>query len=55
MTLGVSAWFRSILCLVSTMVNRHRVWCSINCLGDMVRSTLVGVDSGLSSMGLRPN
>ena len=46
MTLGVSAWFGSILDLVLTMVNRHRVWCSINSRGDMVRSTLVGVDGG---------
>ena len=28
---------------------------SINCRGDMVRSTLVGVDGGLSGMGHRPN
>ena len=55
MTLGVSAWFGSILDLVLTMVNRHRVWCSINCRGDMVRSTLVGVDSRLGSMGHRPS
>ena len=55
MTLGVSAWFGSILDLVLTMVNRHRVWCSINCRGDMVRSTLVGVDGGLGSMGHRPS
>ena len=55
MTLGVSAWFGSILFLVSTMVNRHRVWCSINCRGDMVRSTLVGVNGGLGRIGLRPN
>ena len=40
MTLGVSAWFGSILCLVLTLVNRHRVWYSIGCRGDMVRSTL---------------
>ena len=40
MTSGVSAWFGSILCLVSTMVNRHCVWCSIGYRGDMVRSTL---------------
>ena len=53
MTLGVSAWFGSIPsvdfgksapCLVS-----------INFRGDMVRSTLVGVDGGLSGMGHRPN
>ena len=55
MTLGVSACFGSILCLVLTLVNPHRVWCSIGCRGDMVRSTLVGVDGGLGSMGLRPN
>ena len=55
MTLGVSAWFGSILDLVLTMVNRHRVWCLINCRGDMVRSTLVGVDGGPSSMGHRPS
>ena len=55
MTLGVSAWFGSILDLVLTMVNRHRVWCSINCRGDMVRLTLVGVDGGLGSMGHRPS
>ena len=54
MTLGVSAWFGSILDLVLTMVNRHRVWCSINYRGDMVRSTFVGVDGGLGSMGHRP-
>ena len=50
MTLGVNAWFGSILDLVLPMVNRHRVWCSINCCGDMVRSTLVGVDGGLGSI-----
>ena len=55
MTLGVSAWFGSILDLVLTMVNRYCVWCSINCLGDMVRSTLVGVDGGLGSMGHYPS
>ena len=55
MTSGVSAWFGSILDLVLTMVNWHRVWCSINCCGDMVRSTLVGVDGGISSMGHRPS
>ena len=55
MTLGVSAWFGSVLDLVLTMVNRHRVWCSINCRGDMVRSTLVGVDSRLGSMGHCPS
>ena len=55
MTLGVSAWFESILDLVLTMVNWHRVWCSINCRRDMVRSTLVGVDCGLGSMGHRPS
>ena len=55
MTLGVSAWFRSILDLVLTMVNRHHVWCSINCHGDMVRSTVVGVDGGLGSMGHLPS
>ena len=53
MTLGVSAWFGSILDLVLTTVNRHCVWCSINCCGDMVRLTLVGVDGGLGSMGHR--
>ena len=40
MTLGVSAWFGSILCPVLTLVNQHHVWCSIGCRGDMVRSTL---------------
>ena len=55
MTLGVSAWFGFILYFVLTMVNRHRVWCSINCRGDMVRSTLVGVNGGLGSMGHRPS
>ena len=55
MTLGVSAWFGFILYFVLTMVNRHPVWCSINCRGDMVRSTLVGVDGGLGSMGHRPS
>ena len=30
------------------------VWCSINYRGDMVRSTFVGVDGGLGSMGHRP-
>ena len=55
MTLGVSTWFGSILDLVLTMVNRHRVWCSINCRGVMVRSTLVGVDGGFGSMGHRPS
>ena len=55
MTLSVSAWFGSILDLVLTMVNRHCVWCSINCRGDMVRLTLVGVDGGLGSMGHRPS
>ena len=55
MTLGVSAWFGSIPDLVLTMVNRHRVGCSINCRGDMVRSTLVGVDGGLGNMGHRPS
>ena len=40
---------------VDFWVNRYCVWCSINCCGDMVRSTLVGVDGGLGSMGLRPN
>ena len=55
MTLGVSAWFGSILDLVLTMVNRYRVWCSINCRGDMVRSALVGVDGGLGSMGHCPS
>ena len=54
-TLGVSAWFESILCLVSTMVNWHRVWCWINCHGNMVRLTLVGVDGGLVGMGHCPN
>ena len=53
-TLGVSAWFGLILDLVLTMVNQHRVWCSINYRGDMVRLTLVGVDGGLGSMGHRP-
>ena len=53
MTLGVRSWFGLILDLVLTMVNRHRVWCSLNCRGDMVRSTLVGVDGGLGSMGHR--
>ena len=28
---------------------------SINCRGDMVRLTLVGVDGGLDGMGHRPN
>ena len=55
MTLGVSAWFGSILYLVLTMVNWHCVWCSINCRGDMVRSTLVGVNGGLGSTGHRPS
>ena len=55
MTLGASEWFGSILDLLLTMVNRHRVWSSINGRGDMVRSTLVGVDSGLGSMGHRPS
>ena len=55
MTLGVSAWFGSIIDLVLTMVHRRRVWCSINCRGDMVRSKLVGVDGGLCSMGHRPS
>ena len=55
MTLGVSAWFGSILDLVLTLVNWHRVWCSINCHGDMERSALVGVDGGLGSMGHRPS
>ena len=55
MTLGVSAWFGLILDLVLAMVNRHRVWCSINGHGDMVRSTLVGVDGGLGGMGHRPS
>ena len=55
MTLGVSAWFGSILHLVLTMVNRHYVWCSINCRGNMVRSTLVGVDGGLGNIGHRPS
>ena len=27
----------------------------INCRGDMVKLTLVGVDGGLGGMGLRPN
>ena len=54
MKLGVSALFGSILDLVLTMVNRHRVWCSIKLSWDMVRSTLVGVDSGLGSMGQCP-
>ena len=40
MKLGVSAWFGLILCSVLTLVNRHRVWCSIGCRRDMVRSTL---------------
>ena len=55
MTLGVSEWFGSILDLVLTMVNRHRVLCSINFRGDMVRSTLVGVDGGLGIMGHHPS
>ena len=55
MTLGVSAWFWSILDLVLTMVNWHRVWCSINFHGNMVRSTLVGVDGGLDNMGHLPS
>ena len=55
MTLGVSAWFGFILYFVLTIVNQHPVWCSINCRGDMVRSTLVGVDGGLGSMGHRPS
>ena len=55
MTLGVSAWFGLIPDLVLTLVNRHRVWCSINCRGDMVRLTLVGVDGGLGVMGHRPS
>ena len=55
MTLGVSAWFGLILDLVLTMVNWHCVWCSINCCGDMVRSTLVSVDGGLGSMRHRPS
>ena len=40
MTLGVSAWFGSILCSVLTLVNRYCVWCSIGCREDMVRLTL---------------
>ena len=55
MTLRVSTWFWSILDLVLTMVNRHRVWYSINCHEDMVRSKLVGIDDGLGSMGHRPS
>ena len=55
MTLGVRAWIGSILDLVLTMVNRHCIWCSINFRGDMVRSTLVGVNGGLGSMGHRPS
>ena len=55
MTLSVSAWFGLIPDLVLTLVNRHRVWCSINCRGDMVRLTLVGVDGGLGVMGHRPS
>ena len=39
---------------VNFWVNHHRVWCSIDCRGDIVRSTLVSVDGGLSGMGLRP-
>ena len=54
MTLGVSAWFGSIYVSVDFGKSAPCL-VSINCRGDMVRSTLVGVDGGLSGMGHRPN
>ena len=54
MTLGVSAWFRSIYVSVDFGKSAPCL-VSINCRGDMVRSTLVGVDGGLSGIGYRPN
>ena len=54
MTLGVSAWFGSIYVSVDFGKSAPRL-VSINCRGDMVRSTLVGVDGGLSGMGHLPN
>ena len=45
-----------IVCYVSVNFGKSTpCLVSINCLGDMVRSTLVGVDGGLSGMGHRPN
>ena len=54
MTLGVSAWFGSIYVSVDFGKSTPCL-VLINCRGDMVRSTLVGVDGGLSGMGHRSN
>ena len=58
MTLGVSAWFGSILCLVSTFggigVSPCLVFDRLSWVDGEI-APVVGVDGGLSGMRLRPN